>query len=65
MTHFNNNVKCISLSKYNFSDSVISQINEVLIKFFENLSILYVKLLGSIENNVERINTRKGNTIII
>ena len=40
----------------------ISKINEVLITFFENSRIWFVKLLGSIVNNMDRINTKKRNT---
>ena len=43
----------------------ISQIDEILTKFFGNLRIYFAQFLGSIVNNTERIKTREINTINI
>ena len=50
------NVTCTHKVKY------INQINGGLIMFFHNekLKIIFLKLIGSIVNNIERINTKKG-----
>ena len=40
----------------------ISQSNGKLIMFFRKFEIRFFKLVGSVVNNLERINTRKRNT---